>query len=64
MKKVTAPQVATTTEETKKDLPESVQAFPDGPDFLRIFESAGFINTTWTPLTFGVASIYVGHKPA
>lgn len=26
MKKVTAPQVATTTEETKKDLPESVQA--------------------------------------
>lgn len=45
-------------------LPESVQAFPDGPDFLRIFESAGFTNTTWTPLTFGVASIYVGHKPA
>ena len=26
MRKVAAPQVATTTEETKKDLPESVQA--------------------------------------
>ncbi|MBD2756303.1 bifunctional demethylmenaquinone methyltransferase/2-methoxy-6-polyprenyl-1,4-benzoquinol methylase UbiE [Spirosoma validum] len=43
-------------------LPESVQAFPDGPDFLRIYEAAGFINTKWIPLTFGVASIYIGHK--
>ena len=44
-------------------LPESVQAFPDGRDFLRIYEAAGFTNTQWIPLTFGVASIYVGHKP-
>ncbi len=43
-------------------LPESVQAFPDGPDFLRIFEAAGFTNTKWIPLTFGVASIYIGQK--
>jgi len=43
-------------------LPESVQAFPDGPDFLRIFEAAGFTNTQWIPLTFGVASIYIGQK--
>ena len=43
-------------------LPESVQAFPDGSDFLRIYQTAGFINTKWIPLTFGVASIYVGHK--
>ena len=45
-------------------LPESVQAFPDGPDFLRIYETAGFTNTKWIPLTFGVASIYIGHKRA
>lgn len=45
-------------------LPESVQAFPDGPDFLRIYEAAGFKNTKWIPLTFGIASIYIGHKPA
>ncbi|GAB3688395.1 bifunctional demethylmenaquinone methyltransferase/2-methoxy-6-polyprenyl-1,4-benzoquinol methylase UbiE [Spirosoma flavus] len=45
-------------------LPESVQAFPDGPDFLRIYEAAGFTNTKWIPLTFGIASIYVGHKLA
>ncbi len=43
-------------------LPESVQAFPDGPNFLRIYEAAGFKNTKWIPLTFGVASIYIGHK--
>lgn len=45
-------------------LPESVQAFPDGPDFLRTYEAAGFTNTKWIPLTFGVASIYIGHKLA
>jgi demethylmenaquinone methyltransferase/2-methoxy-6-polyprenyl-1,4-benzoquinol methylase len=45
-------------------LPESVQAFPDGPDFLRIYEAAGFTNTKWIPLTFGVASIYIGQKKA
>ena len=45
-------------------LPESVQAFPDGPNFLRIYEASGFTNTKWIPLTFGVASIYIGHKPA
>lgn len=43
-------------------LPESVQAFPDGNDFLTIFEKAGFTNTKCIPLTFGICSIYVGHK--
>lgn len=43
-------------------LPESVQAFPDGSDFLSIFEQAGFKNTKCIPLTFGICSIYVGQK--
>lgn len=43
-------------------LPESVQAFPDGPDFLRVFEQAGFTKTKWVSLTFGIASIYIGQK--
>lgn len=43
-------------------LPESVKAFPDGPDFLSVFEQAGFSKTKWIPLTFGVASIYIGQK--
>lgn len=43
-------------------LPESVQAFPDGEDFLNIYNKAGFKNTKCIPLTFGICSIYVGHK--
>ena len=43
-------------------LPESVQAFPDGSDFLEIFQQAGFKNTVCIPLTFGICSIYIGKK--
>lgn len=43
-------------------LPESVQVFPDGNDFLDILEKVGFKNTTCRPLTFGISSIYVGEK--
>jgi demethylmenaquinone methyltransferase / 2-methoxy-6-polyprenyl-1,4-benzoquinol methylase len=43
-------------------LPESVQAFPDGKNFVAILEKAGFSSCTWQPLTFGIASIYTGVK--
>lgn len=43
-------------------LPESVNAFPDGAHFLKILENAGFKNTAAYPVTFGIASIYVGKK--
>ncbi|WP_291786212.1 bifunctional demethylmenaquinone methyltransferase/2-methoxy-6-polyprenyl-1,4-benzoquinol methylase UbiE [Cecembia sp.] len=43
-------------------LPESVQVFPDGKDFLAILEKVGFKNTQCKPLTFGISSIYVGEK--
>ncbi|GGK65748.1 bifunctional demethylmenaquinone methyltransferase/2-methoxy-6-polyprenyl-1,4-benzoquinol methylase UbiE [Rufibacter glacialis] len=43
-------------------LPESVQAFPDGNDFLAIFKRIGFKNTEWHSLTFGISSIYSGTK--
>ena len=43
-------------------LPESVQAFPDGEDFLRIVKQAGFQSTQCIPLTFGICSIYLGKK--
>ena len=41
-------------------LPNSVAAFPDGTDFLRRMRSAGFADLEWTPLTFGIASLYKG----
>jgi demethylmenaquinone methyltransferase/2-methoxy-6-polyprenyl-1,4-benzoquinol methylase len=43
-------------------LPESVQAFPDGPEFINILEQVGFKATQWHPLTFGISSIYTGIK--
>lgn len=43
-------------------LPESVNAFPDGQNFLDVLEKVGFKNTECKPLTFGVSSIYTGIK--
>lgn len=43
-------------------LPESVNAFPDGKDFLTIFAKVGFEQVQWFPLTLGIASIYIGKK--
>ena len=44
-------------------LPNSVAAFPSGPDFLTRMEASGFANLHWTPLTFGIASLYHGTVP-
>jgi demethylmenaquinone methyltransferase/2-methoxy-6-polyprenyl-1,4-benzoquinol methylase len=44
-------------------LPESVSQFPCGGDLARILETCGLTNVTWTPLTFGIATLYVGRKP-
>lgn len=45
-------------------LDESMKAFPDGPNFIQVFEKAGFRHTQWIPLSFGIASIYLGQKEA
>ena len=42
-------------------LPDSVAAFPDGPDFLARMEAAGYRDLLWKPLTFGIASLYKGY---
>lgn len=44
-------------------LPESVQEFPDGDDFIRILEAIGFAKCRWFPQTFGIATIYEAQKP-
>jgi len=43
-------------------LPESVQAFPDGEDFIKILNRIGFNKTSCQPLTFGISSLYIGTK--
>jgi demethylmenaquinone methyltransferase/2-methoxy-6-polyprenyl-1,4-benzoquinol methylase len=43
-------------------LPESVKAFPEGNEFLKVLREAGFNNESAKPLTFGISSIYHGIK--
>lgn len=43
-------------------LPESVKSFPDGENFTRLLIKTGFSTTKMKPLTFGIATIYVGKK--
>ncbi|MGD1845211.1 MAG: bifunctional demethylmenaquinone methyltransferase/2-methoxy-6-polyprenyl-1,4-benzoquinol methylase UbiE [Salibacteraceae bacterium] len=43
-------------------LPESVQAFPDGEDFIGRMHQAGFKEMKAYALTFGIATLYMGSK--
>jgi demethylmenaquinone methyltransferase / 2-methoxy-6-polyprenyl-1,4-benzoquinol methylase len=43
-------------------LPESVQAFPDGDQFIQLLSRLGYKNTACKPLTFGISSLYTGTK--
>ncbi|MBK0378613.1 bifunctional demethylmenaquinone methyltransferase/2-methoxy-6-polyprenyl-1,4-benzoquinol methylase UbiE [Mucilaginibacter segetis] len=43
-------------------LPESVEAFPDGKNFVALMDKAGFKHTKNRPLAFGICSIYTGVK--
>jgi demethylmenaquinone methyltransferase/2-methoxy-6-polyprenyl-1,4-benzoquinol methylase len=44
-------------------LPASVMQFPDGPAMLDLLGSRGLTATRMFPLTFGIATLYVGVKP-
>lgn len=43
-------------------LNQTVEDFPYGKDFAQLMESAGFKNIKYTPLTFGIATLYEGEK--
>lgn len=43
-------------------LPESVKQFPYGENFIKMMQQAGFVGTTYLPLTLGIATIYKGVK--
>jgi len=45
-----------------KYLYESVQAFPDGDDFINVLEKTGFNSNQWTSLSLGICSIYSAKK--
>ena len=44
-------------------LPASVSEFPYGRALAEKLEVCGLTDVTWTPLTFGIATLYVGQKP-
>jgi demethylmenaquinone methyltransferase/2-methoxy-6-polyprenyl-1,4-benzoquinol methylase len=44
-------------------LPTSVMQFPDGRDMLDLLAARGLTGLTMYPLTFGIATLYVGVKP-
>jgi len=43
-------------------LPESVQEFPDGENFITFMKDSGFTDVREFRLTFGIATIYLGRK--
>ena len=62
---VIAPQVAVIFRQNKKAyqyLNHSAKAFPDRERFTEVLRNAGFSNTTYKPLTFGICCIYTGYK--
>lgn len=44
-------------------LPKSVDAFPEEAELARRMRACGFMDTSWSRLTFGIAAIHVGVKP-
>lgn len=44
-------------------LPSSVEKFPAPPAMLGLMKSAGFVEVSWTPYTFGIAGLWRGVKP-
>jgi demethylmenaquinone methyltransferase/2-methoxy-6-polyprenyl-1,4-benzoquinol methylase len=41
---------------------ESVMAFPDGKDFVKVLEKTGYHSPTYKNLTLGISTIYVAEK--
>ncbi len=44
-------------------LPASVGRFPRPPELLALMRSAGYVQCSWRPYTFGIAGLYTGARP-
>lgn len=55
--------ISRSKENAYRYLPQSVMEFPDGPALAERLRSHGLTEVHWYPLTFGVATLYVGTKP-
>lgn len=55
--------VSKSSDQAYSYLPNSVLAFPDGEAMLAMLRQHGLVNCWRLPLTFGIATLYVGVKP-
>jgi demethylmenaquinone methyltransferase/2-methoxy-6-polyprenyl-1,4-benzoquinol methylase len=55
--------LARNSEAAYKYLPQSVSQFPQDEELAGLMREAGLTDISWTPLTFGIATLYAGRKP-
>ncbi len=55
-------QLLSKNREAYSYLNETIESFPSGEDFLQMMKTAGFAKTKQIPLSFGIASLYLGKK--
>lgn len=54
--------ISRSKENAYRYLPASVQEFPDGEALAERLRRQGLVDVRWYPLTFGIATLYVGRK--
>ena len=54
--------ISRSKESAYRYLPASVLEFPDGEALAERMRRQGLVNVEWHPLTFGIATLYVGTK--
>jgi demethylmenaquinone methyltransferase/2-methoxy-6-polyprenyl-1,4-benzoquinol methylase len=55
-------KMVSSNREAYQYLNDSVKAFPEGANFIRIMETCGYKNTRLRRLSLGICSLYVGEK--
>jgi demethylmenaquinone methyltransferase/2-methoxy-6-polyprenyl-1,4-benzoquinol methylase len=55
-------KMVSSNREAYQYLNDSVKAFPEGENFIRILEAAGYNNTRLHRLSLGICSLYIGEK--
>src|SRR5262249_53886962 len=60
---VVGQMISRSKENAYRYLPASVLEFPDGEALAERLRGHGLTDVRWHPLTFGIATLYVGTKP-
>ena len=55
-------RMISSSREAYQYLNDSVRAFPEGENFIRILEDCGYVHTRLRRLSFGICSLYIGER--